>query len=269
MFSIGEVAKLNEISIQTLHHYDRVGLLKPIYINKKTLYRYYSIDQFLQIDFIKKFKMLGFSLIEIKTILKSGNSLEHIQEAINLQKAVVKKEIKKLENIEKNLDFLSEKIQTGIERKDKKIRLEKFSMLKIISLDCKIEIIEELETKIRKLIIEVEKKYNILDIIIILKVDKTLLKKENKTIYTEIIVAMNKNSELAKTLPSTDGLGISLCLESAAFKNNLFFNQLIEFEKKHNFFTENFFYEVYYIAKLDNNNEEYSLLDIINPIIEE
>ncbi|MEG1364641.1 MAG: MerR family transcriptional regulator [Cetobacterium sp.] len=266
MFSIGETAKLNKISVQTLHHYDKEGLLKPIHINQDTGYRYYSIDQFLQIDFIKRFKMLGFSLAEIKIILKTGDSLENIQEAVKLQKDIIKKQIMKLESIEKNLEFLEKKIEVGIERKDKKIRIEKFSILKIISSNCEIGNSHDLETKIRKMIIEGEKKYNILDTIIILKVDKNRFETENKTIYTEIIIALNRYLELSENLISIVGNGISLCLESAAFENNIFFNQLIKFGQEKNLLTEDFLYEVYYIAKLDNKNKEYSLLDIIIPL---
>ncbi|MGL4955400.1 MAG: MerR family DNA-binding transcriptional regulator, partial [Cetobacterium sp.] len=44
IFSIGETAKLNNITIQTLRHYDKEGLLKPSHIDQDTKYRYYSID---------------------------------------------------------------------------------------------------------------------------------------------------------------------------------------------------------------------------------
>ena len=46
-FSIGEMSKLYNISIETLRHYDRIGILKPEYINKKTGYRYYSTKSFI------------------------------------------------------------------------------------------------------------------------------------------------------------------------------------------------------------------------------
>ena len=35
-FTIGEMSKLHNISIETLRHYDRFGILKPEYINEKT-----------------------------------------------------------------------------------------------------------------------------------------------------------------------------------------------------------------------------------------
>lgn len=42
IFSIGEIAKLFNISTQTLRLYDRIDLLKPSHINEETGYRYYS-----------------------------------------------------------------------------------------------------------------------------------------------------------------------------------------------------------------------------------
>ena len=49
-FSIGEVAKIHNITVEALRHYDRVGLLKPSYINSSTGYRYYSAKDFIILD---------------------------------------------------------------------------------------------------------------------------------------------------------------------------------------------------------------------------
>ncbi|WP_272509083.1 MerR family DNA-binding transcriptional regulator [Clostridium ganghwense] len=43
-FSIGETAKINNVSIQALRLYDRMGLLKPAYVDPENNYRYYTID---------------------------------------------------------------------------------------------------------------------------------------------------------------------------------------------------------------------------------
>ena len=43
--TIGQMAELNHISEQTLRLYDRVGLLKPRYIDRATGYRYYHESQ--------------------------------------------------------------------------------------------------------------------------------------------------------------------------------------------------------------------------------
>ena len=49
-YSIGKVAKIHNMTIESLRHYDRVGLLKPSYINEDTGYRYYSAKDFVILD---------------------------------------------------------------------------------------------------------------------------------------------------------------------------------------------------------------------------
>ena len=40
--SIGAVSKRKGVSIKSLRYYDRIGVLRPAYINKDTNYRYYK-----------------------------------------------------------------------------------------------------------------------------------------------------------------------------------------------------------------------------------
>lgn len=72
LYPIGETAKLFNLSVQTLRHYEKMGLIAPDYINAKTGYRYYSPKQFHYIDRLHYLKGLGLSLKEIKEILASG-----------------------------------------------------------------------------------------------------------------------------------------------------------------------------------------------------
>jgi len=46
LFQIGEVAKMFHISVGTLRHYEKSGLLQPEYTDNETGYRYYSTRQF-------------------------------------------------------------------------------------------------------------------------------------------------------------------------------------------------------------------------------
>ena len=59
IFTIGEIAKLFNISTKALRLYDRIDLLKPAYINEETGYRYYSIGQFVNLECIKRCKAMG------------------------------------------------------------------------------------------------------------------------------------------------------------------------------------------------------------------
>jgi len=66
---IGSFAKLCKTQISVLRHYDKIGLIKPDYIDKFTDYRYYDPEQAKDFELISKFKKLGFSLKDVKKII--------------------------------------------------------------------------------------------------------------------------------------------------------------------------------------------------------
>ena len=77
LYSIGETAKLNHVSVKSLRHYDEIGLLKPRHIDPDTGYRYYSYNQFSFIDKIKRYKNIGMTLMELKDLFQ-GQDLEQL-----------------------------------------------------------------------------------------------------------------------------------------------------------------------------------------------
>lgn len=64
--SIGQMAKLNHVSEQTLRLYDKMRLLTPYKTDDKNGYRYYTIGQSAVLDTIRYYKNIGMSLREIK-----------------------------------------------------------------------------------------------------------------------------------------------------------------------------------------------------------
>lgn len=50
--SIGEVAKLKGVGVKSLRYYDRIGVLKPAYVDPETRYRYYAVEQLATLDMI-------------------------------------------------------------------------------------------------------------------------------------------------------------------------------------------------------------------------
>lgn len=79
MFRIGEFSKINQITVRTLRHYEEMGLLAPVEIDRFTGYRYYSVEQLDLIDRILTFKRMGFSLTEIKVFLEKGIAEDDIE----------------------------------------------------------------------------------------------------------------------------------------------------------------------------------------------
>ena len=57
MLKIGDFARLGQVSVVTLRHYDEIGLLKPLQVDPSTGYRYYSRAQLHQLSIIEHFQM--------------------------------------------------------------------------------------------------------------------------------------------------------------------------------------------------------------------
>ena len=74
---VKDLSKLTHISVQTLHYYDRIGLLKPS-VRLTNGYRLYSEKDLLKLQQIIALKFFGFALPQIKTLLASdANMLDH------------------------------------------------------------------------------------------------------------------------------------------------------------------------------------------------
>lgn len=71
MFTIGKMSQACRVSLKTLRHYDRIGLLKPILTDPQTGYRYYAPEQIETMLAISRYKRNGFSLQEIMELIHS------------------------------------------------------------------------------------------------------------------------------------------------------------------------------------------------------
>jgi DNA-binding transcriptional MerR regulator len=69
MFTIGEFARLGDISIRMLRHYDEIGLLTPAWVDPDTGYRGYTIGQLRDLNRIVALRGLGCSLAEARQLL--------------------------------------------------------------------------------------------------------------------------------------------------------------------------------------------------------
>lgn len=76
---VKDLSKLTGVSVQTLHHYDRIGLLTPS-SRLSNGYRVYSENDLLKLQQIIALKFFGFELSQIKNLLSEENrALKHFK----------------------------------------------------------------------------------------------------------------------------------------------------------------------------------------------
>ena len=164
-YKISEIAKIFNISRQTLIFYHKKNILIPDIIDEENGYRYYSNEQIWDLFFLLTLKKAGFSLEEIKRYVEIKNSdesimflenkINEIDKKISELKKSKKTILKKLENIR---DFSS------TSTKEEEFKLEEIEDIRWYSIDMKDETDEgEMATNYEKLN-SFAKKYSIDDI---------------------------------------------------------------------------------------------------------
>lgn len=81
---VKDLSKLTGVSVQTLHHYDRIGLLTPS-LRRTNGYRVYSEKDLLKLQQIIALKFFGFELSQIKTFLiEERSALKHFNSQVQV-----------------------------------------------------------------------------------------------------------------------------------------------------------------------------------------
>lgn len=93
MFTVGEFARIAQVSKRLLRYYDEIGLLKPIQIDSQSGYRLYSAEQMPDLNRILALKELGLSLDQIRQMLSENVSLDEMQGMLLLKKSEIEREL--------------------------------------------------------------------------------------------------------------------------------------------------------------------------------
>lgn len=88
MFKVREFAEKAGVTVRTLHHYDRLGLLKPSG-RTEAGYRLYADRDFARLQQIVTLKFIGLPLREIKALLDDDDSDLDLAATLRLQKQLL------------------------------------------------------------------------------------------------------------------------------------------------------------------------------------
>ncbi|MEJ9253158.1 MerR family transcriptional regulator [Bacillus wiedmannii] len=137
MFSIGEVAKIKDITIKALRYYHKMGILIPKHVDESTGYRYYSIDQFIHIDIIKSCRELNTSIVELQEIFKERNT-DKLLRFLQVKREEAEEHIKKMKEVMETIDDLHAKVVSSQEiLKNDEISIEFFEQRYVVVAPCK------------------------------------------------------------------------------------------------------------------------------------
>lgn len=110
LLRIGEVAAFFDLSVKAMRIYEKMGILKPVKVDEKTGYRYYTADQVKELDAILELRELGFSLAEIQKLLENGMAKEQYMEILFHKKIMWQEKIQQAQDKIDAIDEVVEKL---------------------------------------------------------------------------------------------------------------------------------------------------------------
>ncbi len=103
---IGKVANLYGITVQTLRHYDKIGLFRPEVTNPETGYRYYSLEQLRHLEYILFLRRLQFSLPEIQAAMDEFRAGKDLMDVLTQKDQQLQQEIDSLQSLRNTIQSL-------------------------------------------------------------------------------------------------------------------------------------------------------------------
>lgn len=92
MIPIGDFARLGQVSLRMLRHYDRLGLLVPARVDPWTGYRSYGADQLARLHRIVALKELGFPLAQVAVLLDDELGADELRRLLGERQAALEHE---------------------------------------------------------------------------------------------------------------------------------------------------------------------------------
>lgn len=93
MMKIGDFSRLGQVTVKTLRHYSRIGLLNPAEVDPHTGYRYYTPEQLTRLAQILALKDLDLSLDEIGKVLSGELSTDEFRRMLERKQVEVQGDI--------------------------------------------------------------------------------------------------------------------------------------------------------------------------------
>ena len=95
LLTIGEISKLTGVHTKSLSYYEKMGLLKPKFVDPNSAYRYYSVNQVYIVGTIKFAVEMGIPLKELAVFLEDEDTI-NFSHFLDHVKTVAQEQIDKI-----------------------------------------------------------------------------------------------------------------------------------------------------------------------------
>jgi DNA-binding transcriptional MerR regulator len=110
MLKIGEFARLAKVSVKLLRHYHDSGVLTAHTVDRKTGYRYYTVEQLATLNRLLVYRRLGFSLREVTSLMRRDASADDLRQMLTVRRtalaAQVQVESARLAEVEARIAYI-------------------------------------------------------------------------------------------------------------------------------------------------------------------
>lgn len=130
--TIGELSKLTGVNAKSLRYYEKIGILRPAYIDSENGYRYYTYSQIPLANAAQFYVGMDIPLKEINHFINTDSGVINCRDQIVYGIEIAKQKIQTIQN---QLAY-SERILSEIERFDKVIASKEPIRLTFPSKNC-------------------------------------------------------------------------------------------------------------------------------------
>ncbi len=267
LYKIGDIAKMFNISISSLRHYENVGLLLPEKVDNNSGYRYYSVKQFEILNTIKYLRALDMPIDKIIYFLNNKEP-EKLEELLLEQKRIIKKKKKELALIEEKINNRLHFIKSAIKSNLNKIIIKNFPSRKIAMAKEVLNPTDylDLEESLRKLVSD-----NIEPVIFLGKVglgiSEERLKKQDWSSYDKLFILLDDTDNFegkTKIIPIETCVTIRFC---GTHKDApIYYKELMNYIKQNNYSINGFAKEITMIDNGLSTDENKFITEIQIPI---
>lgn len=264
-YSIGEISKIYNISVDTLRHYEKIKLLEPAF-RKSTGYRYYSSEQIWKLNNIRNLRGLGLGLEAIKGFLET-RSVNSTEKVLDSQLEIVERELEKFSRLKEellikksNLEYFKNNISFGVPQ------LKNISKRRIIKSKGCVKDDGDIDFKIKLLSIKTlsENDFLFTENEFGGTLSKENFSKKRYDTYEEIFVINNEGTEEGEEIEAGDY--VSIYYRGYYSENYRYYEKAKRFIKENELSITGDIFEIFHIDIHTTENSEEYITEIQIPV---